>query len=132
MHRLKIIFTLKVQRDLMFNIELSLQENFNTLANYLKLLIQTLMGYWLLSHILLWLANSTQYAIIHLINKVYHRTFRMVYNQYEKSYKDLQPNNNASIHQKQERHLAFQIFLISYASKFRIYVVLLLQKPYSL
>ena len=64
------------------------------------------MGYWLLSHILLWLANSTKYLIIHCIN--YHRTFRVVCNQYDKSYEDLQPNNNASIHQKQEQHLAFK------------------------
>ena len=35
--------------------------------------------------------------------------FRMVCKQYAKSYEDLQPSNNASIHQKQEQHVAFQI-----------------------
>ena len=35
--------------------------------------------------------------------------FRVVCKQYAKSYEDLQPNNNASIHQKQEQHVAFQI-----------------------
>ena len=36
--------------------------------------------------------------------------FRVVCNQYDKSYEDLQPNNNASTYQKQSQHLAFQIF----------------------
>ena len=36
MHYFDIIFALQMQRDLKFDIELSLQENFNILANYLK------------------------------------------------------------------------------------------------
>ena len=38
------IFAQKMQQDLKFDIELSLQKNFNTLTNYLKLLIYTLIG----------------------------------------------------------------------------------------
>ena len=44
-----------------------------------------------------------------LINKVHHRTFPVVCNQYDKSYEDLQPNNNASTYHKQQ-YSAFQIF----------------------
>ena len=45
------------------------------------------------------------------ICKIHHRTFQVVYNEYNKSYKELlQLNNNVSIHQRQLQYLTLEVF----------------------
>ena len=44
-------------------------------------------------------------------NKIHHRTLRVVYNEYNKSYGELlQINNNVSIHQRHLQYLALEVF----------------------
>ena len=46
-----------------------------------------------------------------LINKIHHRTLQVVYNECNKSCKELlQLNNNVSIHQKHLHYLALEVF----------------------
>ena len=49
------------------------------------------------------------------LNKIYknhHRSFRMTYSEYDKSYEELFQlnNNNASIHQRHLKYLPFDVF----------------------
>ena len=45
------------------------------------------------------------------ICKIHHRNFQVVYNEYNKSYKELlQLNNNVSIHQRQLQYLTLEVF----------------------
>ena len=50
-------------------------------------------------------------TLINKICKIHHRTLRVVYNEYNKSYGELlQLNNNVSIHQRHLQYLALEIF----------------------
>ena len=48
---------------------------------------------------------------INKICKIHHRTLRVVYNEYNKTYGEpLQLNNNVSIHQRHLQYLALEVF----------------------
>ena len=50
-------------------------------------------------------------TLINKICKTYHRTFQVVHNEYNKSYKEhLQLNNNVSINQRHLQYLVLKIF----------------------
>ena len=50
-------------------------------------------------------------TLINKIFKIHHRTLQVVYNEYNKSYKELlQLNNNVSIHQRQLQYLTLEVF----------------------
>ena len=50
-------------------------------------------------------------TLINKICKIHHRTLRVVYNEYNKSYGELlQLNNNVSIHQRHLQYLALEVF----------------------
>ena len=50
-------------------------------------------------------------TLINKICKIHHRTFLVVYNEYNKSYEELLPfNNNVSIHKRHLKYLALEVF----------------------
>ena len=67
-------------------------------------------------------------TLINKICKIHHRTLRVVYNEYNKSYGELhQLNNNVSIHQRHLQYMALEVFksLMHLNPEFMWYVVLL-------
>ena len=69
-------------------------------------------------------------TLINKICKIHHGTLPVVYGEYDKSYKGLlQLTNNVLYSSKTFTIFGFEIFQIHYASKSRIYVLLLYRNP---